>query len=224
MIFVINDLDQSCLIVWKKMYKYEHQLWQEGKKIVAGCDEVGRGPLAGPVVACAVVLEENVVIEGLDDSKKLSEKKRKQLYDKIQTHAKAIGVAFITPQEIDEINIYQASKKAMMIAIESLPIRPDFVLSDAMPLSELGIPYESIIKGDQKSASIAAASIIAKVTRDEYMKKLGETFPAYGFAKHKGYPTKAHKEALKKHGVTIHHRKSYAPVQEALYVQEKLDL
>jgi ribonuclease HII len=206
------------------MYKYEQALWSQGHSYVAGCDEVGRGPLAGPVVASAVILDPTYTIAGLDDSKKLSEKKRDLLFDEIMDHALAVSTVFIAAKEIDEINIYQASKKAMMSAIDGLKQRPTYVLSDAMPLRGLGIPFESIIKGDSKSASIAAASIVAKVTRDRYMVKLAKDYPMYGFDKHKGYPTKMHKEALKLHGVTKFHRKTYAPVRDVLFSQQQLNI
>lgn len=207
-----------------QMYKYEQALWSQGHSYVAGCDEVGRGPLAGPVVASAVILDPTYTIAGLDDSKKLTEKKRDLLFDEIMDHALAVSTVFITAKEIDDLNIYQASKKAMMSAIHGLKQRPTYVLSDAMPLTGLGIPFESIIKGDSKSASIAAASIVAKVTRDQYMVRLAKDYPMYGFDKHKGYPTKMHKEALKLHGVTKFHRKTYAPVRDVLFSQQQLNI
>jgi ribonuclease HII len=206
------------------MYEYENTLIENGHQYIAGCDEVGRGPLAGPVVASAVILNPDIFIEGLDDSKKLSEKKRNILYQKIMMHALAVKTVFIYPEEIDKINIYQASKKAMIEAIRQLAITPTYILSDAMPLKELEIPCESIIKGDQKSASIAAASIVAKVLRDRYMVDLSKAYPNYGFDKHKGYPTKIHKEALVKYGITPHHRKTYAPVQNVIFEQQKLSI
>jgi len=206
------------------MYEFEQKLWAQGHTYVAGCDEVGRGPLAGPVVASAVVLDPLNPIKGLDDSKKLTEKRRNELFQEIKQKALGVSTVFISSDEIDEINIYQASKKAMIKAINTIDLEVSFVLSDAMPLGELGLPYESIIKGDAKSASIAAASIIAKVTRDQYMVRVAEDYPVYGFEKHKGYPTKMHKEALLKHGACGIHRKTYAPVREVLFRQETLDL
>lgn len=191
---------------------------------IAGCDEVGRGPLAGPVVAAAVVLNPDVVIEGLNDSKKLSEKKRIALDIEIREKSLAFKIIYIYPEEIDRINIYQASKKAMIEAISKLDVKPTYVLSDAMPLDELGIPYLSIIKGDSKSATIAAASIIAKVERDNYMIEMSKLYPKYGFEKHKGYPTKQHKEALDKYGVLDIHRISYKPVADAIIKQMKLEI
>ena len=168
------------------LYKYENDLYQKGHQYIAGCDEVGRGPLAGPVVAAAVILDKDNVIEGLNDSKKLSEKKRIFLESEIKEKAIAYEIVYIWPNEIDKINIYQASKKAMIIAINTLKIKPTFVLSDAMPLNNIGIPFVSIIKGDTKSATIAAASILAKQERDRYMIELSKKYPEYGFEKHKG--------------------------------------
>jgi ribonuclease HII len=206
------------------MYSYENELIKNGHVYIAGCDEVGRGPLAGPVVAAAVILDPNVLIEGLNDSKKLSEKKREALDTEIREKALAFEIVYIYPKEIDNINIYQASKKAMITAIQALNPKPTFVLSDAMPLSEIGIPFESIIKGDSKSATIAAASIIAKVERDKYMVDMSIKYPEYGFEKHKGYPTKQHIEALNKYGVLDIHRKTYKPVSDKLNEQIQFDV
>ncbi len=203
------------------MYEYEKDLLKKGHKYIAGCDEVGRGPLAGPVVAAAVILDPDNPIEGLNDSKKLSEKKRNFLSKEIIAKAIAYKIEYIYPKEIDKINILQASKKAMINAINALKIVPTFVLSDAMDLKEINIPYLSIIKGDAKSATIAAASIIAKVERDNYMVELSKKYPEYGFEKHKGYPTKAHLEALRKYGVLDLYRKSYRPVFDLLNEQNK---
>jgi len=206
------------------MYKFESELLEKGHIYIAGTDEVGRGPLAGPVVAAAVILNPENIIEGLNDSKKLSEKKRNALSLEIKEKALAYNIVYIYPKEIDKINIYQASKKAMITAINNLPIRPTYVLSDAMPLDNLGIDHLAIIKGDTKSATIAAASIIAKVERDEYMIKLSEKLPQYGFEKHKGYPTKFHVEALHKYGATEYHRVTYKPVADVIHQQVKLDI
>ncbi len=205
------------------MYSYENELLKKNLKLICGVDEVGRGPLAGPVVAAAVILNPADIIEGLDDSKKLTQKKRSMLYSEIEKRAIASSYAFVSEKEIDQINIYQASKKAMMEAIGKLPVKPDFVLTDAMPLNELDIPYLSIIKGDTLSASIAAASIIAKEVRDAFMTKMDEVYPGYLFAKHKGYPTKEHLEALRKFGVSEIHRKTYKPVKEILSQQLSFD-
>lgn len=206
------------------MYKFEEELLKKGHEYIAGCDEVGRGPLAGPVVAAAVILNPMIKIPGLDDSKKLTEKKREALDQEIRKHALAYAITYIDPAEIDEINIYEASRKAMIEAVKKLKIKPSFVLSDAMKLLHLGIKYQDIIKGDSKSASIAAASIIAKVERDNYMKEIALKYPEYGFEKHKGYPTKKHLEALKIYGVLDIHRKSYKPVQDQLNKQLHFDL
>jgi ribonuclease HII len=205
------------------MYEYEEELYKQGLKAVCGTDEAGRGPLAGPVVAGAVILDPHHLIEGLNDSKQLSAKKRAQLSVEIKKHALAYGIAFVFEDEIDKINIYQASRLAMTKAILSLAFPPDFVLSDAMPLPDLGIPYLAIIKGDALSASIAAGSILAKVSRDEFMTEMAKQYPAYGFEIHKGYPTKKHLEALAQYGPCPIHRKSYRPVKDCIEKQLKLD-
>jgi len=206
------------------MYEFELDLLNKGHKYIAGCDEVGRGPLAGPLVAAAVILDPFNKIQGLNDSKKLSEKKRLSLSAEIKEKALAYKITYIFPKEIDKLNVYQSSKKAMIVSVNNLSVVPSFVLSDAMPLDELNIPYLSIIKGDSKSATIAAASIIAKVERDEYMVNLSKEFPMYGYEKHKGYPTKMHLEALRKYGVTEHYRKTYKPVSELINKQTKLNI
>jgi ribonuclease HII len=208
---------EGLLLTDFNLYEYEESLYQQGVTYIAGTDEAGRGPLAGPVVACAVILKKGERIIGVDDSKKLTDKKRRALIPEIKKKALAIGIAVVSPQEIDLINIYRASKEAMISAIKSLEIKPDYILADAMMLEEeLMIPTLSIIKGDQKSASIAAASIIAKVTRDDYMIMMDEYYPQYGFKKHMGYPTKSHIEAIHKHGITPIHRKSYEPIKSLL--------
>lgn len=199
------------------LYEYENELYDKGIKYIGGVDEVGRGPLIGPVVASCVVLPKDFVLEGLTDSKKLSEKKRNLFYDYIINNCVAYGIGIVSPEEIDEINIYEASRKAMIIAINKVreQINLEHVLIDAMPIN-LDIPTTSIIKGDAKSISIAAASVIAKVTRDSMMYELDEKYPMYGFASHKGYPTKKHIEALHKYGLIDGYRKSYGPVKEVL--------
>lgn len=207
-----------------KMYEFENELLGKGYRFIAGCDEVGRGPLAGPVVAAAVILDDSIIIPGLNDSKKLTEKKRNALNIEIRNKAIAYAIVYIYEDEIDKINIYQASKKAMMEAIKKLEPHPDYVLSDAMKLPELNIPYLSIIKGDTLSASIAAASIIAKVDRDCYMVEMSLKYPEYGFEKHKGYPTKQHLDALITHGVLPIHRKTYKPVRDQIVKQIKLNI
>ena len=199
------------------LYKYEKELYSNNVSYIGGVDEVGRGPLIGPVVAACVVLPKDFVLEGLTDSKKLSEKKRNLFYEYIKDHALAYAVGEVSPEEIDEINIYEASRKAMIIAIdkvrEQIPL--EHVLIDAMPIN-IDIPTTSIIKGDAKSISIAAASVVAKVTRDRMMYELDQKYPQYGFGKHKGYPTKKHIEAMNKYGLIDDYRKSYGPVKELL--------
>ncbi len=204
------------------LYQYEHELWNQGVEYVGGVDEVGRGPLIGPVVTACVVLPHDFILPGLTDSKKLSEKKRDQFYDYIMEHAIAVEIGMDSPERIDEINIYQASKEAMIKAInqvkEKIPLQ--YVLTDAMPI-ELDIPVLSIIKGDAKSITIAAASVVAKVTRDRMMIELDQKYPQYGFKNHKGYPTKKHLEALKTYGLIEGYRKTYGPVK-ALLEEEKV--
>lgn len=206
------------------LYQYEEQLEDLGIKYIAGVDEVGRGPIAGPVVVAAVILPLNLRIKGINDSKKLSLKKRNELYKIILNEALAVNVSFIDERVIDEINIYEATKKGMLEAISGLKIKPEHVLIDAMPLRELAIAHTSIIHGDALSASIGAASIIAKVTRDEYMDKMDIKYPNYGFKHHKGYCTKEHLEALEKYGPCEIHRKSFAPVKKFYTKQLTLDL
>lgn len=204
------------------LYEYENELYDKGINYIGGVDEVGRGPLIGPVVASCVVLPKDFVLEGLTDSKKLSEKKRDKFYDYIIEHALAYGIGVVSPEEIDEINIYEASRKAMLIAISKVreQINLEHVLIDAMPIN-IDIPTTSIIKGDAKSISIAAASVVAKVTRDKMMYELDKKYPMYGFASHKGYPTKKHIEAIHKYGLIEGYRKSYGPVKEV--IDEKIN-
>lgn len=200
-----------------EMTQYEERYRLQGFHSIAGIDEVGRGPLAGPVVAAAVILPEAFFLPGLDDSKKLSEQKRNEFYEEIQAGAEAISIGIIEPKEIDRINIYEATRKAMLTAVAGLNPKPDFLLVDAVKLAT-PYPMEAIIKGDEKSISIAAASIIAKVTRDRMMAEIAKGCPQYGFAQNMGYGTKEHIEAIKMHGITLHHRKSYAPVKD--YITE----
>jgi len=200
------------------LLKYEKELYEKNISLIAGVDEVGRGPLVGPVVAAAVILPKNYELLGLTDSKKLSEKKRDAFYEILQTDAIAIGVGVISAKTIDEVNIYEASKLAMKEALSNLKIKPEYVLIDAMPL-DLDVDSTSIIHGDALSLSIAAASVIAKVTRDKMMYDLDKIHPEYGFAKHKGYPTKQHLQAIKKYGVLDNYRFSYKPVKNV--VEEK---
>ena len=193
--------------------KYERELNAQGINIIAGVDEVGRGPLIGSVVAACVVLPKDFYLEGLTDSKKLSEKKREEYYKVIKEEALAIGIGRVDEREIDEINIYEATKKAMMMAINEAneQIKLEHILIDAMPL-DLDIPTTSIIKGDLKSITISAASVIAKVTRDREMYELDKLYPMYDLKNNKGYGTKKHIEAIEKYGIIKEHRLSYAPV------------
>ena len=197
-------------------WAYEKELFKEGIEFIGGVDEVGRGPLIGNVVAACCVIPKDFYLEGLTDSKKLSEKKRDEYYDYIIENCVAYAIGEVTPEEIDEINIYEASRKAMMIAIEKVrgQIKLGHVLVDAMPLPDLDIPHTPIIKGDYKSISIAAASVIAKVTRDRQMYELDEKYPMYGFKNHKGYPTKKHVEAINTYGLIDGYRKTYGPVKD----------
>ena len=178
------------------MWELEHKYTELGYKNICGIDEAGRGPLAGPVCAAAVILPPDIEIPGLNDSKKLSDKKRRELFPIICENAVAYGIAFADHKEIDEINILQATYLAMDRAISNLPIKPDFALIDGNRAKDFGIPLETVVGGDGRSASIAAASILAKVTRDDYMLKMAEEFPGYSFEIHKGYGTKAHYAAL----------------------------
>lgn len=197
------------------MLEYENNLYKEGVTLIAGVDEVGRGPLIGPVVACACILPVNFYHKDIKDSKKLSEKKREEMYKIIKENALAIGFGIVSEKVIDEINIYEATKIAMKEAIENLNITPEHVLIDAMKL-ELNIPSTSIIKGDAKSESIAAASIIAKVTRDHMLDEMDKEYPMYDLKNNKGYGTKKHLEALQTYGPCKYHRVSYSPVRNAL--------
>ena len=192
-----------------ELWKYEHLCNEEGYGLICGVDEAGRGPLAGPVCAAAVILPQDLEIEGLNDSKKLTEKRREALYDVIIENAVAYGIAFASEKEIDKINILQATFLAMRRAVEQLSVTPDMVLVDGNREPELPVPLKTIIKGDSLSANIAAASILAKVTRDRYMMEQDTIYPQYGFAVHKGYGTKAHYAALTEHGVCPIHRMSF---------------
>lgn len=192
-------------------YKYELELKDKDIKLIAGVDEVGRGPLIGPVVAAAVILPDNFKLDGLTDSKKLSEKKREEYYEIIKKEAIAIGIGVISEKRIDEINIYEATKEAMKEAINNLTTKPEHILIDAMPL-ELDIPTTSIIKGDLLSISISAASVIAKVTRDHMLYEIDKEYPMYDLKNNKGYGTKKHLDAIKQYGITKYHRLSFKPV------------
>ena len=189
--------------------KYEKEEEQEGHFLIAGVDEVGRGPLAGPVCVACVIMTLDDIIEGVDDSKKVSEKKRKLLFEQIKEKAVAYSIEMVDEQTIDSINILQATKLCMKKAIENLGLKPDVVLVDAISSLDIDVPIRGIVKGDALSYSIGCASILAKVTRDEYMVKLAEEYPEYGFDKHKGYGTKVHIEALKEYGPCVYHRLSF---------------
>ncbi len=197
------------------MLKYEHELNEQGIKLIAGVDEVGRGPLCGPVVTCACILPEDYHLDGLNDSKKVSEKKREKLYEILIKNAISYSIGVSSPKRIDEINILEATKEAMISAINNLSVKPEHVLIDAVKLN-LDVPSTSIIKGDANSSSIAAASIIAKVTRDRMMYELDKEYPEYGYASHKGYPTKKHIEAVKQYGVKDFYRMTFTPINELI--------
>ncbi len=197
------------------LYLYEKELINKGITLIAGVDEVGRGPLVGPVVTAAVILPINYRLEGLTDSKKLSEKKRDKFYDIIMRDAISVSIGMKDAKIIDEINIYAATKLAMIDAINGLSVKPEHVLIDAMPL-DIDIPTTSIIKGDAKSLSIAAASVIAKVTRDRMMYEMDKKYPMYHYKKNKGYPTKEHLDAINKYGIISGYRLTYGPVKDYL--------
>ena len=194
----------------KQLKEFENKLYKTGLTYIAGIDEAGRGPLAGPVTVGAVIMRPDSFIEGINDSKKISESKREKLYEQITNEAISWSVGIVDQKEIDELNILNATKKALTQAIEGLETKPDRILVDALEhIDTKGVPYTSIIKGDAKVYSISCASIIAKVTRDRIMREYDEVYPQYGFAKHKGYGTAAHIEAIKKYGPCPLHRKSF---------------
>jgi len=189
--------------------KIEKKLWQKGIVKIAGIDEVGRGPLAGPVVACSAFFEKDFIIDEVQDSKKLTEKKREAFFDIILNSVKTVGIGSASVQEIDEHNIRQATFMAMNRAVASMKMRPDYLLIDGENLPDCGYPSAGVIKGDSTSFTIGAASIVAKVFRDRYMKELDKQYPIYLFAKNKGYGTAEHIKALKKFGPSPHHRKTF---------------
>ena len=197
------------------LYVFEKELIKDGITLIGGIDEVGRGPLVGPVVACCVILPLNYKLEGLTDSKKLSEKKREYFYNILIQDAISYGIGIIDEKKIDEVNIYEATKLAMIEAIQKCQIKPEHILIDAMKL-DISIPSTSIIKGDSKSLSIAAASVIAKVTRDRMLIELDKKYPMYDFKNNKGYPTKKHLKTIEKYGIIKEHRKTYGPVKDYL--------
>ena len=190
-------------------YSYEREYYPLYGPLICGIDEAGRGPLCGPVCAAAVILPEGLALDGLNDSKKLSEKKREQLFPVIQQHAISYGIGMASPQEIDELNILNATFLAMRRAVEQMKIQPVFALVDGNRCKNLGIPWECVVKGDAKVISIAAASILAKVSRDHYMEQLAVQYPQYDLQKHKGYPTKQHYEKIKQFGIAPFYRKSF---------------
>ena len=209
-----------------KMLSYERQYYGEGAKLIAGVDEAGRGPLAGPLVIAAVILPEDVFISGLNDSKQISASKRDKLYDEVLQKAISVSVNIVSISNIDELNIYRATQVGMSEVLLSLDVRPDVALIDAMPVEAEDIKTVSLVHGDALSASIAAASIVAKVTRDRIMEKLAVLYPAYGFAGNKGYGSKEYMQAIKNEGATSWHRRSYEPVKsmnlEAVEKQENI--
>lgn len=192
-----------------ELWNYEHACYDEGYDLVCGVDEAGRGPLAGPVCAAAVILPRDLQIEGLNDSKKLTDKRRRALFDVITAQAVSYGIAFASEQEIDEINILQATFLAMRRALDQLSVRPAIALIDGNRETDFGLPVRTIVKGDSLSANIAAASVLAKVTRDDFMLEQAQRYPQYGFDVHKGYGTRAHYEALRQHGPCPIHRRSF---------------
>ena len=200
------------------LYKYEKELWNKGYKYIGGVDEVGRGPLVGPVVTACVVLDKDFKLDGLTDSKKLSEKKREEYYEYIINHCVAYAVGECSPSEIDEYNILEATKIAMKKAIDKVnnKLKLDYILIDGNMKFDLNIPYQSIVKGDSKSISIAAASVIAKVTRDRMLIELDKKYPMYGYKDHKGYPTKKHIEAIYKYGLIDGYRKTFKPISDII--------
>lgn len=203
----MKEKEEARLLLLKEK---EEQLRKKGFQYICGIDEAGRGPLAGPVVVASVIMPADSMIEGVNDSKKISEKKRENIYEQILEEAISYGVAIIGQDEIDEINILNATKKGLTVSLQELTQKPDLILVDALNgIDTMGIPYDSIIKGDAKCYSIAAASIIAKVTRDRIMREWDKIYPEYGFEKHKGYGTAAHIAAIKENGLCPIHRRSF---------------
>ena len=220
-----NNIDDKAII--KKIelyldmqdtYQYERNLRKQGIKLIAGVDEVGRGPLVGPVVAACCILPEEFNLDGLTDSKKLSEAKRNYFFEEIKKQAISYGIGIVDEKRIDEINIYEATKEAMIMAINNCQVKPEHVLTDAMKL-DIDIPVTPIIKGDLRSITISAASVLAKVTRDKMLYELDKKYPMYDFKNNVGYTTKKHLEAINKYGIIDEHRRSYGPVKE--YLGEK---
>ena len=214
---ILAELEEDFRL--ETMLRYEKELYSQGKTLIAGVDEVGRGPLAGPVIAAAVILPNNCKIRGLNDSKKISKKKHREMFQAVQDQALAIGIGIMDNHIIDQVNIYEATKLAMQEAIAQLTPQPEHLLIDAMKL-DLPISQTSIIKGDANSLSIAAASIVAKVIRDDLMAEYDQQFPGYDFTKNAGYGTAKHLEGLDRYGVTPIHRKTFEPIK-SLIVDEK---
>ena len=203
----MKEKEEARLLLLKE---HENELRDKGFKTICGIDEAGRGPLAGPVVVASVIMPANSMIEGVNDYKKISEKKREKIYDQILEEAVSYGIAIIGQDEIDDINILNATKKGLTVSLQELTEKPDLIVVDALNgIDTMGIPYESIIKGDAKCYSIAAASILAKVTRDRIMREWDKVYPEYGFEKHKGYGTSAHISAIREHGICPIHRRSF---------------
>ncbi len=200
----MNDIERVA-----QLWEIERGLMKQGYEYIAGVDEAGRGPLAGPVCIAAVILPADFYLKGINDSKKLTDKAKNRLYDEIIKNALSYSIVFIHNDVIDELNILNATFKGMCDAVKALDLTPDFVLIDGNRIKGMDIPCECVVKGDSKSISIAAASVLAKVSRDRYMEKLDEQYPEYGFGIHKGYPTKLHYEKLKNHGASDVHRKSF---------------
>ena len=214
---ILAELEEDFRL--ETMLRYEKELYSQGKTLIAGVDEVGRGPLAGPVIAAAVILPNNCKIRGLNDSKKISKKKHREMFQAVQDQALAIGIGIMDNHVIDQVNIYEATKLAMQEAIAQLTPQPEHLLIDAMKL-DLPISQTSIIKGDANSLSIAAASIVAKVIRDDLMAEYDQQFPGYDFTTNAGYGTAKHLEGLDRYGVTPIHRKTFEPIK-SLIVDEK---
>lgn len=205
----------------KRMWAYEQACREQGYHCIAGVDEAGRGPLAGPVVAAAVILPPDFPVEQLNDSKQLSATTRQLLRQRIEEKALSVGIGMVHAEEIDRINILQATYQAMRLAVQNSAVTPDHLLIDAVKIPDLSIPQTAIVKGDSLSHSIAAASIIAKTTRDDWMKQQAEQYPQYGFESHMGYPTPEHLASLQKYGPSPLHRRSFAPVRNCLHMQAK---
>lgn len=220
---------QSRLAEWERerdritrMFSYERQLWAMGYKLVAGLDEVGRGPLAGPVVAAAVILPHEVALSGIDDAKRLSTRRRQELYQQIRDMAIAVGVGMVHPDGIDEASVMLATYKALIKAVGDLSVQPDYLLIDALHLPNVTQPQAPVVGGDTQSCSIAAASIVAKVVRDEYMVEMDQQYPEYGFANHKGYGTAEHRAALERYGPCPIHRKVVGGLRDVLSLTPSL--